>query len=330
MHRPVWGNLLSAPQVNDHVESCNQARGRRQGLVHSLVAAAAALFIAPASSLNTVPRPQVPTLLYVLAQKVAIVGFSPITFANGPPRLYASTNLVNWSDVTPTGATALPKGRTTWSRFDDASFISPSTGWVATWNPGSLQEVVYGTRDAGQRWRPLFTAFHGDSAGDAYWLQLLTPELAFSQTVTANGPGQRLEVTTDGGRTWMTVYTGPHGNQGEGPFEMPTVFRPATGALPLVAYRRRSPRAPRAISSPRTMAGPAGPGRARRCPGRASARLPCTSSKAPALSACRSSTAPATAWCRWSLSKSPDLWSASMSPRTAAPLGGSKASSQRP
>jgi photosystem II stability/assembly factor-like uncharacterized protein len=192
--------------------------------VHSLVAAAAALFIAPASSLNTVPRPQVPTLLYVLAQKVAIVGFSPITFANGPPRLYASTNLVNWSDVTPTGATALPKGRTTWSRFDDASFISPSTGWVATWNPGSLQEVVYGTRDAGQRWRPLFTAFHGDSAGDAYWLQLLTPELAFSQTVTANGPGQRLEVTTDGGRTWMTVYTGPHGNQGEGPFEMPTVF----------------------------------------------------------------------------------------------------------
>jgi hypothetical protein len=211
--------------VNNHEETCRrQPRGRRQGLVHSLVAAAATLSIAPAGPLHTAPEPQVPTLLYVLGQKVAVVGFSPINITNGPPRLYMSTDLVHWSDVTPAGAGVVPEGWT-WSLFDGASFLSPSAGWVTTWDQGTSREVVYGTGDAGRKWSVLFTASHGDSAGDAYRLQLLTPELAFSQTVTANGPRQSLDVTTDGGRTWRTVYTGPHdGIPSEGPFEMPTVF----------------------------------------------------------------------------------------------------------
>jgi photosystem II stability/assembly factor-like uncharacterized protein len=160
---------------------------------------------------------------------VAVVGVSPVVaglpFA-GPPQLYISTDMVDWTNVTPPQS-HVPT-RAGYSGFDGASFISATTGWVTTWDPGTSGGLIYGTTNGGKTWRDVSVAGHGINAGDAFWLQLLTPSVAFGETVVANGPGESLAVTTNSGRTWHLVYRWPSPNPADdksrGPFEMPTVF----------------------------------------------------------------------------------------------------------
>jgi photosystem II stability/assembly factor-like uncharacterized protein len=99
---------------------------------------------------------------------------------------------------------------------------------VTTWDPGTSSGLIYGTTNGGKTWRDVSVAGHGINAGDAFWLQLLTPSVAFGETVVANGPGESLSVTTDAGRTWHIVYRWPAPalavDEARGPFEMPTVF----------------------------------------------------------------------------------------------------------
>lgn len=160
---------------------------------------------------------------------VAVVGVSPVGAGSpfaGPPKLYISSDMAQWTDVTPPQSQVPTSSGYSW--FDQASFMSPTTGWVTTWNPGTGAGFIYGTINGGKTWRDVSGAGHGISAGDAFWLQLLTPSVAFGETVVANGPGESLSVTTDAGRTWHLVYRWPSSNPaddgGRGPFEMPTVF----------------------------------------------------------------------------------------------------------
>jgi photosystem II stability/assembly factor-like uncharacterized protein len=112
--------------------------------------------------------------------------------------------------------------------FDQASFLSPTTGWVTTWTDLNLAVTIYRTADGGRTWTTApeggAHSFHG---GDADWIQLLSPRLAFSETVTPVAPRMSLEVTTDAGTSWRTLYTGPsfdNGNPPPNPFLLPMVF----------------------------------------------------------------------------------------------------------
>jgi photosystem II stability/assembly factor-like uncharacterized protein len=158
---------------------------------------------------------------------VGVSGLAPGYQGTRPSQLYLSTDLVHWSNVTPPQS-QLPQRPGEYLLFDQASFLSPSTGWVTTWNPDTLMGVIYRTSDGGRTWSAIPGPGHGDHAGDAFRLQLLSPTTAFGESIHAAAPGWSLEVTTDAGLTWRTVYTGPlgtpSGGRNQGPFELPIVF----------------------------------------------------------------------------------------------------------
>ncbi len=67
---------------------------------------------------------------------VAVVGTSPDADRSpfsGPPQLYICTDMVHWASVAPPGTQSPMRSTYVW--FDQASFISASTGWVSTWEP---------------------------------------------------------------------------------------------------------------------------------------------------------------------------------------------------
>lgn len=185
----------------------------------------------PAASNFSVP-PAVSTpsvsLIYV-DHGVALVGVSPIGGGDQsaqPSTLWMSTDRSHWRDVTPP-ASRQPFEGNLYVMFDQASFISPTTGWVTTWNGWNLAVTIYRTADGGKSWTSAPGGGHSFHAGDAEWIQLLSPTLAFSETVTPVAPRMYLRVTTDAGASWRTLYTGPsfdNGNPPPNPFLLPMVF----------------------------------------------------------------------------------------------------------
>jgi photosystem II stability/assembly factor-like uncharacterized protein len=140
--------------------------------------------------------------------------------------LWLSTDLVNWRNVTPPAARQPLEGGV-YVNFDEASFLNPTTGWVTTWNGWNLGVTVYRTTDGGKRWTVVTHGEHGDHAGDAEWIQLLSPTLAFDENIAATAPHMSLSVTTDGGTSWRTVYSIPPFDgqtPPRGPFELPMLF----------------------------------------------------------------------------------------------------------
>jgi photosystem II stability/assembly factor-like uncharacterized protein len=162
---------------------------------------------------------------------VAVVAVGP--YANGyegnaASQLYLSTDMVRWTNVTP-AASELPDSFGYHGWFDEASFLSPSTGWVISWNPDNLAGVIYRTTDGGRTWSAVAGGGHGDHGGDAFRLQLLTPSIAYGESVAATAPAMALTITTDAGKSWRTIYTGPSpqppgATHFNGPFEMPMTF----------------------------------------------------------------------------------------------------------
>jgi len=62
---------------------------------------------------------------------------------------------------------------------------------------------------------------HGDHAGDADWIQLLTPTVAFDENVAATAPHFSLAITTDAGRSWRDVFDWPSLTNDSAPPPMP-------------------------------------------------------------------------------------------------------------
>jgi photosystem II stability/assembly factor-like uncharacterized protein len=144
-----------------------------------------------------------------------------------PSTLWSSTDLTHWRAITPPGSQRSVSPND-YASFDEASFISASIGWVTTWDDSALHVTFYRTFDGGKTWTvaPAGTE-HGDHAGDADLIQLLTPTLAFSETFSPTGPGMNLSVSTDAGTSWRSVYSGPQATTSDvpsGPFEQPMVF----------------------------------------------------------------------------------------------------------
>ena len=146
---------------------------------------------------------------------VVLVGVDPGccgSQAAKPSTLWLSTDLTHWRNVTPPGSReevnrgyfpGLHAG------FDEASFLNPNTGWVTTWNGGNLAVTAYRTTDGGTTWSSVAISGHGDHGGDADWIQLLTPTLAFDENIAATAPHMSLSKTSDGGASWRTIYDWP-------------------------------------------------------------------------------------------------------------------------
>ncbi len=209
----------------------------------SPIASAAASSVAPAvaspiaswpnpaaSNFSVPPAVSVPTVTMLdVEHGVAVVGVSPVGGGDAteqPPTLWLSTDLNHWHDVTPPATRRALEGGL-YAVFDQASFLSPTTGWVTTWNVGNLGVTIYRTADGGKSWTvaPAGSG-HGDHAGDADWIQLLSPTVAFDENIEAAASSMSLAVTTNAGASWHTLYTGPPATSTPTPtaYEAPMLF----------------------------------------------------------------------------------------------------------
>jgi photosystem II stability/assembly factor-like uncharacterized protein len=166
-----------------------------------------------ASNFSVPPAVSVPTVTMLdVEHGVAVVGVSPVGGGDAteqPPTLWLSTDLNHWHNVTPP-ASQQPFEGNVYVMFDQASFLNPSTGWVTTWNSWNLGVTIYRTADGGKSWTTAPTGSgHGDHAGDADWIQVLTPTMAFDENIAATASNMTLLVTTNAGASWRTLYTGP-------------------------------------------------------------------------------------------------------------------------
>jgi photosystem II stability/assembly factor-like uncharacterized protein len=183
-----------------------------------------------ASNFSVPPATSVPTVTMLdVEHGVAVVGVSPIGggyATERPPTLWLSTDLNHWRDVTPP-ASRQPFEGNLYVMFDRASFLNSSTGWVTTWNSWNLGVTIYRTADGGKSWTvaPAGSG-HGDHAGDADWIQLLSPTVAFDENIEATASSMSLLMTTNAGTSWHTVYTGPSAAATPTPsaYEAPMLF----------------------------------------------------------------------------------------------------------
>lgn len=159
---------------------------------------------------------------------VVVVGVVPggKQFGGGrPPLLYLSTDLVHWTDITPPQSQVTDNGG--YPYFQQASFLSPSTGWVTSWNAATIDTTIYRTNDGGKTWSTVAGSAHSGAAGAATLIDLVSPTTAFEEDLEPTAPSTYLAVTTDSGQTWKNVYSVPSSNGSysvPGPSLMPVTF----------------------------------------------------------------------------------------------------------
>lgn len=140
-----------------------------------------------------------------------MVGVSPDCCGNQgqvPPHLWLSTDGTHWRDITPSAMTR-PGKVGSYPMFESASFLSSTIGWVTTYDPATVQVTIYRTADGGRTWSSIPGGEHTANAGAITRVQLLTPTTVFLDTVQPTGPSAKLQVSTDAGASWRTVYFGP-------------------------------------------------------------------------------------------------------------------------
>ena len=151
-----------------------------------------------------------------------------------PSSLWLTTDGSHWRDVTPAQAKQ-PDAGATYAFFEQASFLDARHGWVTTLDPGNVEVTVLATSDGGGHWRTIRRTNHSLNAGAATFVQLVSPTVATMDTLEPTGPGMRLEITTNAGRSWRRVYAGPPprmpGAPLVGPFETEFVFLSARRAF---------------------------------------------------------------------------------------------------
>jgi len=218
--------------------------------VASLLAGCASRPHPAASNFSVPPAVSAPSVTMVdVEHGIAAVGVAPVGAGSfsAPPALWLSTDAVHWRDATPPGARELVSPGI-YPMFDAASFINPNTGWVTTWNILNLGVTIYRTSDAGKTWSAIAGGGHGDHAGDAEWIQLINPTTAIRESVAATASNMALDITTNAGASWRTVYTGPPPTAAtelaRGPYELPVAFASAQHGFAATGIPSYEPQVP--------------------------------------------------------------------------------------
>lgn len=94
--------------------------------------------------------------------------------------------------------------------------------------PTGHQTTIYRTSDGGSAWTSVAGSGHSANAGAETLIDQVSPTAAFEEQLEPTAPRMSLSVTTDSGRSWKTVYTGPTptpaNGRYQGPFMMPMIF----------------------------------------------------------------------------------------------------------
>jgi Photosynthesis system II assembly factor YCF48 len=188
----------------------------RRGLTMKLLTATFALGasgIGLAAGAQASPKPEGATP-YIL---VASHGLQVITEA-GPTcsKVYLSTDFVHFHAITP----AIPTrhGYATTCGWYDASFVSPTDGWMVGLNGGGSPSVLEHTTDGGVTWSLQHPQSAEGSAGDV--VTFTSPQVGWSELMSAGANLGLLQHTTDGGASWTTV----HPTRQSGCWWVPDVF----------------------------------------------------------------------------------------------------------
>jgi photosystem II stability/assembly factor-like uncharacterized protein len=142
---------------------------------------------------------------YVVAQRTVQGGGSSTTRI----RLLVLDN-GHWRDASPPALRrpAFPLDGV--DAVDDVAFVDRRNGWLATFDCAAAGVHLYRTSDGGRSWRSLGEpSGHSCSAPGTTFLSFVDARHGWMEPVSPTGPVGALDETTDGGRTWKHVATGP-------------------------------------------------------------------------------------------------------------------------
>jgi photosystem II stability/assembly factor-like uncharacterized protein len=116
----------------------------------------------------------------------------------------------HWRDATPPALLPPAFPRDGADAVDDVDFVGNRDGWLATFNCAMAAVHLYRTSDGGRTWRSLGRpGGHSCSAPGTTFLSFVDARHGWMEPVSPTGPVGTLDETTDGGRSWKHVATGP-------------------------------------------------------------------------------------------------------------------------
>jgi photosystem II stability/assembly factor-like uncharacterized protein len=167
---------------------------------------------APSTVVNlTAATTSATTNTYLLYAGHGVGVVATYNLKTGCSEVLLSNDFVHWRNVTPPlkRATGEPKGQCLYV-WTDASFATPTDGWLLSRNEGSTDTILRHTVDGGKTW----AAQPGGDTGSNFGTQTIdfvNAEIGFRQQFgTGSNGNYTLQRTLDGGSSWST--RAPDGN----------------------------------------------------------------------------------------------------------------------
>jgi hypothetical protein len=116
----------------------------------------------------------------------------------------------HWRDATPPALRPPAFPRDLIDGVDDVAFVDRRHGWLAAFNCSMAAVQLYRTSDGGRSWHSLGRpGGHSCSAPATTFLSFINGRHGWMEPVSPTGPVGALLETSDGGRSWKHVATGP-------------------------------------------------------------------------------------------------------------------------
>ena len=185
----------------------------RKGLlgVCAVVALCAAILPSLTSVSSAATSVKTSTYLLYAGHGIEVVATaSPFT---GCSSVFLTSDLEHWRNITPPvkSSPTAPKGQCddVWS---DASFISPTNGWLMAINGANVSTTLSHTLNAGRTWTSQPGGATG-SAGGWETISFVNASLGWRQQFGMGSNGDyALQRTVDAGTTWSTRSPNPRGS----------------------------------------------------------------------------------------------------------------------